>query len=170
MEPTSHLWAIGYPDMQRAAEVKDEIVHLGWEPPTSLALLDVAVVVRHPDGSFTVDRDAFPSASNILGMTAVGLLAGLVIAAPAAGAAVGALLGSAGTAFHRALRISDQFVREVEAMLQPASSALFVLDGAGDMDVILERIRGLGGRVLKTNVDGERAKLIQQTVSEGAAR
>ena len=39
-----------------------------------------------------------------------------------------------------------------------------------DMDVILERIRGLGGRVLKTNVDGERAKLIQQTVSGGPER
>jgi uncharacterized membrane protein len=170
MEPTSHLWAIGYPDMQRAAEVKNEIIHLGWDPPTSLALLDVAVVVRHPDGSFTVDREAFPSAGNILGMTAIGFLAGLVVAAPAAGAAVGALIGGAGTAFAHALRISDEFVRDVEAMLQPATSALFVLDDGGDMEVILERIRGLGGRVLKTNVDGERVKLIQQTLSAGTER
>lgn len=168
MEPTSHLWAIGYPDMQRAAEVKHEIVHLGWDTPTPLALVDVAVVVRHPDGSFTVDREPFPSASNLLGMTAVGFLAGLVVAAPAAGAAVGALLGTAGTAFARTSLISDEFVRDVEAMLQPATSALFVLDDVGDMDVILERIRGLGGHVLKTNVDGERAKLIQQTLSEPA--
>ena len=42
-----------------------------------------------------------------------------------------------------------------------------VLDDAGDMDVILERLRGLGGRVLKTSVDDQRAKLIQQTLSEG---
>src|SRR5262245_15688846 len=101
MKSSSHLWAIGYPDMQRAARVKDEIVCLGWEPPTSLLLLDVAVVVRHADGSFTVDREALPSASNFLGMTAVGFLAGLVVAAPAVGAAVGALLGGAGIAFAR---------------------------------------------------------------------
>ena len=170
MKSTSHLWAIGYPDIQRAAQVKDEIVHLGWDPPTSLALLDVAVVVRHSDGSFTVDREAFPSASNIFGMTAVGFLAGLVVAAPAVGAAVGAMLGSAGTAFAHTLEIGDDFVREVEAMLQPGTSALFVLDDVGDMDVILARIRGLGGRVLKTNVDGKRAKLIQQTLSGGAER
>jgi len=60
-------------------------------------------------------------------------------------------------------------VRDVEAMLQPSTSALFLDDG-GDMEVILERIRGLGGRVLTTNVDGERAKLIQQALSEAAAR
>jgi len=170
MESTSHLWAIGYPDMQRAAQVKDEIVDLGWDYPTPLALLDVAVVVRHSDGSFTVDRETFPPVSNILGMTTVGLLVGLVVAAPAVGAAVGALLGSAGTALAQKFRISDEFMRDVEAMLQPGTSALFVLDDGGDMDVILERIRGLGGRVLKTNVDRERAKLIQQTVSEGTAR
>src|SRR5262249_24381670 len=124
VESTSHLWAIGYPDVERAAQVKDEIVRLGWQPPTSLALLDGAVVVRPPDGSVPVDREAFRAASNVLGMTAVGFLAGLVVAAPAVGAAIGATLGAAGTAVAHTLKIGDDFVREVEAMLQPGTSAL----------------------------------------------
>jgi hypothetical protein len=33
------------------------------------------------------------------------------------------------------------------------------------MDMILHKIRGLGGSVLKTNVDLERAKLIQSTLA-----
>lgn len=33
------------------------------------------------------------------------------------------------------------------------------------MDVILHAIRGLGGTVVKTNVDVERAKLIQSTLA-----
>jgi uncharacterized membrane protein len=33
------------------------------------------------------------------------------------------------------------------------------------MDVILHKIRGLGGTVLKTNVDTERAQLIQSTLA-----
>jgi len=33
------------------------------------------------------------------------------------------------------------------------------------MDIILYKIRGLGGRVLKTNVDVARAKLIQATLA-----
>ena len=48
---------------------------------------------------------------------------------------------------------SDNFVREVEGLMKPGTSALFVLDDEGDMDVILHNIRGLGGTVLKTNVE-----------------
>src|SRR5262245_13289095 len=45
-----HLWAIGYDDMTRATQVKEEITRLGWEE-TYLRLSDAAVVVRQPDGS-----------------------------------------------------------------------------------------------------------------------
>ncbi len=159
-----HLWAIGYADMERAGQVKDEITRLGWDEPYFL-LSDVAVVVRHPDGSFTLNREPFPTVANILGCTAVGFIAGLVLAAPLAGAAVGALLGGAGTAVAAEVGISDDFVREVEGMMKPGTSALFVLDDGGDMDVILHDIRGLGGTVLKTNVDTDRANLIQSTLT-----
>ena len=37
------------------------------------------------------------------------------------------------------------------------------------MDAILRGIRGMGGTVLKTNVDLERAKLIQSTLAASAA-
>jgi len=40
-----------------------------------------------------------------------------------------------------------------------------VLDHQGDMGVILHNIRALGGTVLKTNVDVERAKLIRATLT-----
>ena len=164
----SHLWAIGYDDMERAGQVKDEITQLGWDEHY-LRLSDVAVVVRHPDGSFTLNRDPFPAIGNIVGSTATGFIAGLVLAAPLTGAAVGALLGSVGTAVARAaVGIGDDFVREIEDMMKPGTSALFVLDDEGDMDVILHRIRGLGGTVLKTNVDVQRAKLIQATLSGGS--
>jgi len=160
-----HLWAIGYADLERAGQVKDEITRLGWDEHY-LILSDVAVVARHPDGSFTLDREPFPAVANILGCTAVGFIAGLVLAAPLTGAAVGALLGGAGTTgVAAAAGIGEDFVREVEGMMKPGTSALFVLDDAGDMDVILHKIRGLGGTVLKTNVDVERAKLIQATLS-----
>ena len=49
--------------------------------------------------------------------------------------------------------------------MKPGSSAIFVLDDEGDMDVILHKIRGLGGTVLKTNVDVERAQLIQSILA-----
>jgi uncharacterized membrane protein len=167
-----HLWAIGYDDMTRASLVKEEITRLGWNE-TYLILSDVAVVVRHHDGSFTLNREVFPAFGNIVGSTLVGLVAGLVVAAPLTGAAVGALFGGVGTGVARVaatLGIGDQFVRDVEDMMKPGSSALFVLDDVGDMDVILHRIQGLGGTVLKTNVDVERAKLIQATLAASPER
>ena len=163
-----NLWAIGYDDMTGADRVRHEITGLGWDKPY-LLLEDIAVVLRHPDGSFVVDREPFPAVPNILSWTAVGFVAGLVLAAPLVGAAVGAALGSAGTAVAAQVGIGEDFVHEVEAMMKPGTSALFVLDSEGDMEVILHAIQGLGGTVLRTNVDLQRAQLIQSTLAAASA-
>jgi uncharacterized membrane protein len=166
MTKSGNLWAIGYDNMERADQVRDEIINLGWGTTHYLILDDVAVVVRHPDGSFTLNREAFPAVSNVLGLSAVGLLAGLVIGAPLTGATIGAMVGGAGSLTVLASAgIGDDFIREVKGLMKPGTSAIFVLDHEGDMEVILGAIRGLGGTVLKTNVDLERAQLIQSTLA-----
>jgi uncharacterized membrane protein len=160
-----HLWAVGYDTTELANEVREKIVRLGWVE-NRLILADVAVVVRHLDGSFTVDRESFPTGANIMGASAVGFLAGLVVGVPIVGAAVGAIVGGAGTAMSAmSAGIADDFVKDVQRLMKPGTSAIFVLDSEGDMDVILDAIRGLGGTVLKTNVDVERARLIQSTLA-----
>ena len=166
MTKSGNLWAVGYDDMGRANQVRDEIISLGWDKHY-LLLNDVAVVVRHSDGSFTLDREAFPAASNVMGCSVVGFLAGLVLGAPLVGASIGAVVGGAGAAVavSASVGIGDDFIREVKGMMKPGTSAIFVLDDEGDMDVILHAIRGLGGTVLKTNVDRERAQLIQSTLA-----
>jgi uncharacterized membrane protein len=168
MTTTAHLWAVGYDDMARADEVRKVITELGWgagKAAKYLILDDIAVVVRHADGSFTFDRKPFGGLANILALSGVGFLAGLVVAAPFTGATFGAAIGSAGTVAATQAGIASEFVRDVEAMMKPGTSALFVLDSVGEMDVILHKIQGLGGKVLKTNVDVERAKLIQSTLA-----
>jgi uncharacterized membrane protein len=171
MTKSGNLWAIGYDDMGRANQIRDEIINLGWDKHY-LLLNDVAVVVRHPDGSFTLNREKFPAAANILGCSVVGFLAGLVVGVPITGATIGAMVGGAGTAVavSASVGIGDDFIRDVERLMKPGTSALFVLDDAGDMDVILHKIRGLGGTVLKTNVDVEHAKLIQSTLAAPSAQ
>src|SRR5258707_14738603 len=170
MTTAAHLWAIGYANTERADQVRDEIAELGWGAGKAgkyLLLEDIAVVVRHPDGTITFDRKPFPGLANILACTGGGFLAGLVLATPLTGATIGALLGGAGTAAATHAGISEDFIRDVEALMKPGTSALFVLDEDGDMEMILHTIQGLGGTVLKTNVDLERAKLIQSTLAEG---
>jgi uncharacterized membrane protein len=169
MTSTAHLWAIGFDDEARAEQVRDEIASLAWDSGKAakyLILLDLAVVVRHADGSFTLNRKEFPSLANILACAGAGFLAGLVLAAPLTGAAVGALLGSAGTAAATQVGISKEFIRDVQALMKPGTSVLFVLDDVGELDVILRTIQGLGGTVLKTSADLERAKLIQSTLAD----
>ena len=171
MNTGAHLWAIGYDDVARADQVRDEIANLGWGSGRAakyLILSDIAVVVRHADGSFTLDRKQLPGVANILACTGAGFLAGLVLAAPLTGATIGALLGSAGTAAATQAGIGEDFIRDAEALMKPGTSAVFVLDDSGDMEIILHKIHGLGGKVLKTNVDLERAKLIQSTLAAAA--
>jgi uncharacterized membrane protein len=82
------------------------------------------------------------------------------------------MVGGTGTAVavSASVGIGDDFIREVKGMMKPGTSAIFVLDDEGDMDVILHKIRGLGGTVLKTNVDRERAQLIQSTLAAPSAQ
>jgi uncharacterized membrane protein len=171
MTTTAHLWAIGYEDMNRADEVRNEITGLGWGSGPGVSyfnLLDIEVVVRHSDGTYAINREPFPGIANILACAGAGFLAGLVLATPLTGAAIGALLGGAGTAAATHAGISEEFIRDVEALMKPGTSALFVLDSQGDMEVILHAIQGLGGTVLKTNVDLKRAELIQSTLAASA--
>jgi uncharacterized membrane protein len=162
MTNIGHLWAIGYDDMERAAQIRDKITRLGDRH--CLILLDVAVVVRYPDGSVTLDGEPFLVPTHIGGRGFAGFLAGLALGAPPlTSGTVSALVRGTGAA--AGVGISDDFVSEVERLMKPGTSALFVLDKEGDMDAILQGIRGLGGTVLRTNVDLERAKLIQSTLA-----
>jgi uncharacterized membrane protein len=170
MTTSAHLWAVGFDDVGRADLVRDEITQLGWgtgHASKYLVLLDIAVVVRHPDGSITLDHKQFPRVANVLACSAAGFLAGLAVGAALTGATIGALVGGAGSAAAAAsiVGIRDEFVQEVEGLMKPGSSALFVLNDAADMEIILHALRGLGGTVLRTNVDLERARLIQSTLA-----
>ena len=164
MTKSGNLWAVGYDDMGRADQVRDEIINLGWNKHY-LELDDVAVVVRHPDGSFT-STENIPGRVQRPGLQRGGIGCGPGGWRPADRRGrwchggrrwLRAVLASVG--------IGDDFVREVKELMKPGTSAIFVLDDEGDMDVILPAIRGLGGTVLKTNVDLERAQLIQSTLA-----
>jgi uncharacterized membrane protein len=154
----AHLWAVGYGDMAGAERVHAEVARLG--ETHCLLLLNTAVVVRYPDGSVTLDGEPFVAAAHLGGRTLASFLAGLALGAPPlTGAAAGALVRGTGAG------IDDGFLCAVESLMKPGTSALFVLDREGDMAEILRRIKGLGGTVLKTNVDPERARLIQSTLA-----
>ncbi|HZY59928.1 MAG TPA: DUF1269 domain-containing protein [Candidatus Binataceae bacterium] len=167
MAKRGHFWVIGYDDMGRAEQVRAEIT--GLAAKHSLILLDTAVVVRYRDGSVTLEGEPFRAVTTARGHGLASLLTGLALGAPPlTGAAVGAFMRGTGYAPDDSC-IDEGFARDVEVLMKPGTSALSVLDQEGDMEAILQGIRGLGGTVLKTNVDLERAKLIQSTLAATAA-
>jgi len=160
-----NLWAIGYDDMERAEQVRAEVARLGdWH---RLILLDTAVAVRYPDGSVTLDGEPFVVATNSRRRTFASFFAALALGAPPlTGAAVGTFLRGTGAPAAARAGIGEDFVCEVGRLMKPGTSALFVLDQEGDMEAILHGIRGLGGTVLRSNVDLKRAKLIQSILAQ----
>jgi len=169
MTTSAHLWAVGYDDERRAEQMRDEIAALSERH--CLVVRDTAVAVRYADGSLTLEGEPYVPAGDTAGRGLAGLLARLALSAPPlTAAAVGFSLRSTHCTGPGAAAISEEFVGEVQGMMKPGTSALFVLDEVGDMDAILQGIRGLGGTVLKTTVDLRRAALIQATLAATAIR
>jgi uncharacterized membrane protein len=168
MTKCGHLWAVGFDDMERASEVGEEMTRLG--EAHQLVLRDVAVAVRYPDGCLTLNGEQFQEVVKAPRGGIARFLASLALGAPPlTGAAVGDMLDRHGGGSAE-VGISNDFVREVARLIKPGTSVLFVLDEVGNMDAILHAIRGLGGTVLRTNVDLERANLIQSTLAAAPAQ
>jgi uncharacterized membrane protein len=164
MGETAHLWAIGFGDMERAARVRDEIVGLAGRH--CLSLDDTAVAVRYADGSTTLDGDPIYAPVKLQGHGVASWLAALALGAPPlTPAAAGSVLRGAGCATSTLIRMEEDFLRDVDRMMKPGTSVLFVLGRMTESDTFLAGIRGLGGTVLKASVDVETVKRIQSALS-----
>ncbi len=126
-------------DMDWANQGRKEIASLGWDEH-SLILQDIAVVVRHSNGSFTLNHEKLSVAANVLGSGCSNHWCnhGRYSARRRQRRCLG--LGWNRRRLHRGRRA-----------VEPGTSALFVLDDEGNMNLILHKTRGFGGSVLKTN-------------------
>jgi uncharacterized membrane protein len=165
MTESAHLWAIGYDSIDRAEQVRAEAVRLGEKQ--SIILLDTAVAVRHLDGTVTLNGEPIVSLPYFTKHGIAGLLAGLALAVPPLTAPVASAIARAAHITAADVGISEDFIREVQAAMKPGTSVLFVLDKVADMTAVLHDIRGLGGTVLRTNVDMKHAGLLQSTLAGG---
>jgi uncharacterized membrane protein len=153
--------------MERAEQVRSKVAALA--EGDCLTLLDTAVVVRFPDGSATLDGEPFVAPPHFRCHYLANLLAGLMLGAPPlTGPAVRLFVRRHGEAAAEA-GIDGDFLGEVEALMKPGTSALFLLNREGDLPAILQGIRGLGGRVVRTNVDLERLRLVESALAATAA-
>ena len=165
MNSSAHLWAVAYDDVDRARQVREVIASLAG-PGLSLQLLDIAILVRLPDGSLMFDGKPFSARSHVFHHGPLGILAGFALAVPLlSDEAVTRLFDSIAPDGSDALGINQKFKQDIASMMRPGTSALLVLVVAQNVTAILNRLRGLGGTILKTNVNVELASLIQSTLA-----
>jgi uncharacterized membrane protein len=165
MTNSAHLWAVGYDDVTRAEHSREVVVALAGTQKY-IRLLDIAILLRSADGSLTFNGKPFSASHHVLGNGTLGLLAGFALAVPMlSDEAVSRLVDAVAPDVSSSVGIDQSFKQEIAAMIRPGTSALLVLDITENPSAVLGPLQGLGGTILKTNVDIERANLIQSTLA-----
>ena len=148
----SDLIVIGYPDEKTADNVWQELVKLQQDYLVDLE--DAAIIRRDSKGKLHVTTPAHHAVAwGTLSGLFWGTLIGLVFLFPlapivgAAGGLMGAALGAAGD-----LGIKDEFKQRTQHLVQPGTSAIFVVVRQATPDKFLEGLRPYGGTVLRTSL------------------
>jgi uncharacterized membrane protein len=160
----SDLIAIGYPDETTAQAASDEAHRLARdliiEPDA------IAVIVRDKEGKFHVHTNHSPVGAGATWGMFWGLLFGLLFFIPffgmALGAGMGALMGKVTKS-----GIDRQFQDQVRDMLQPGTSALFLMVEKVTPDKAIEALSQYGGTVLKSSLSKEGEKELQDALHGG---
>ena len=145
----STLVAIGYPDETTAAAAAEEARRLA------------ADLIIEPEAIAVISRDAVGGGASY-GMF-WGFLFGLLFFIPVFGMAVGAGLGALMGKVAKT-GIDKQFQDQVRDMLQPGTSALFLIVGKVTPDKAVEALSRYGGTVLKSSLSKEQEKELQDAL------
>jgi uncharacterized membrane protein len=162
----AELIAIGYDDEQTAIKAAEEVNRLAKdliiEPEA------VAAIVRDKEGKFKVVTNHHPVAEGVTWGMLWGALFGLLFFVPLFGFAVGAALGGLFGAVEK-LGIDASFQEDVREMVQPGTSALFMVVEKVTTDKALEALSKYGGRVLKTSLPNDAERQLQEALHGGAS-
>jgi uncharacterized membrane protein len=157
----AELIAIGYPDQATADAAADEARRLAADliiQPDA-----IAVIVRDEDGSYHVHTTHHAVGGGAIWGMFWGFLFGLLFFIPVFGMAVGAGMGALMGKFAKT-SIDKQFQDQVRGMLQPGTSALFLMLEKVTPDKAVEAMSKYGGTVLKTSLSKDTEKQLQDAL------
>jgi uncharacterized membrane protein len=155
------LVAIGYPDERTAAAAAEEARKLASdlviEPDA------IAAIVRDTEGKFHVTTSHHPVSGGATWGMFWGMLFGLLFFVPVFGMAVGAGLGAIFGKIEKS-GIDKQFQQQVRDMLQPGTSALFLVVEKVTPDKAVEALAPFGGTVLKSSLSKDAERELQHAL------
>lgn len=156
------LIAIGYDDEGTAEQAAEEVYRLAHdlviEPEA------VAVIKRDRNGRYKVITNHHPLAEGVTWGMFWGVLFGMLFFIPVFGLAVGGLLGALFGTLGK-IGIDKTFQQEVRDMLEPGTSALFLVVDKVTPDKALEALSKFGGRVLKTSLTADAEQKLQEALA-----
>ena len=157
----SELIAIGYDDETTAiaaAEEAERLAHdLIIEPDA------IAAIVRKQDGKYKVITNHHAVGAGATWGMFWGLLFGLLFFIPVFGMALGAGLGALMGKIEKS-GIDDEFQDQVRGMLQPGTSALFLVVEKVTPDKAIAAMSKFGGTVLKTSLSQDTEAALQEAL------
>jgi uncharacterized membrane protein len=160
------LIAIGYPDETTAIRAEKEAQRLAKDlviQPDA-----IAAIVRTKDGNFKVTTSHQRAGDGASYGMLWGLLFGMLFFVPVFGMAVGAGLGALLGKVEKS-GIDQEFQRRVRDLLQPGTSALFIVVEHVSPDQAVEALSKYGGTVLKSSLTREAEEELQEELHGSAA-
>jgi uncharacterized membrane protein len=155
------LVAIGYPDETTATEAADEARRLAQDliiQPDA-----IAVIIRDRDGSYRVQTNHHVVGAGASWGMFWGFLFGLLFFIPVFGMAIGAGMGALMGKLTKS-SIDKQFQEQVRGMLQPGTSALFLMLEKVTPDKAVDAMSKYGGTVLKTSLSKQDEQELQEAL------
>jgi uncharacterized membrane protein len=152
------LIAIGYPDETTAAAAADDA--RGMAPALAIEPEAIAVVSRNRGGGYQVNTNHHPVSPGATWGMFWGLLFGVLFFVPVLGIAVGAGLGALMAKVAKS-GIDREFQVQVRDLLQPGTSALFLLVDRVPPDKVVEPLQRYGGTVLKSSISKDQERELQ---------
>jgi len=157
----SHLLIITFDDTEQAGALRQTLRQ--EEHEGLLSLNDAAVVLRDEDGKFHVKNET--DSGVLIGATGGGVL-GLLIGSvffPVAGLLMGAIGGAlVGKSVDE--HIDKDVIKQVQADMQPGSSALFVILRDADPAAAMGALRPYEGNLYQTSFDEEIEKELRHVL------
>ena len=160
----SDLIAIGYPDETTADDAAAEARRLAQDliiQPDA-----IAVIVRDKDGSYHVRTSHHMVGAGATWGMFWGFLFGLLFFIPVLGMAMGAGMGAVMGKLTKS-SIDKQFQDQVRGMLEPGTSALFLMVEKVTPDKAIDAMSKFGGTVLKTSLSKEGERELQEALHGG---
>ena len=160
------LIAIGYDDEETAAKAAEEVYRLAHD--LLIEPQAVAVISRDKTGKYRVTTNHHPVAQGVTWGMLWGAVFGLLFFVPVFGLAIGGAFGALFGAIEK-LGIDKGFQQQVRDMVQPGTSALFLVVRKVTPDKAIAALSQFGGTVLKTSLTEDAEEQLQEAL-RGSAR